>query len=92
MYLLNPIDEETFRLALEDWEIWRRWRSVYDDDRTTLDTHPALPEDRTRHDQLAELLVVRLIIKESGLVRAKGEFKYGEPTLVKWTIVGDRAI
>ena len=92
VYLLNPIDEDTFRLALEDWEIWRRWRSAYDDGRTTLDTHPALLEDRTRHDQIAELLIDRLVISESGLVRAKGEFKYGKPALVKWTIVGNPAI
>jgi hypothetical protein len=91
-YLLSPIDEETLRVALEDWEIWRRWRSAFDAGKVTLDTHPALPEDRARHDQLGDVLAGRLALNEATVIRAKGEFKYGEPTLVRWTIVGNRAI
>src|SRR5262249_26721368 len=28
-YLLMPIDEATFQLAMEDWEIWRRWETAF---------------------------------------------------------------
>src|ERR1700730_7771696 len=62
IYLLNRIDEETFRQAMEDWEIWLRWESAMKEGRTTQDTHPALPEDRARHDELAELLGKKLVI------------------------------
>jgi hypothetical protein len=27
--LLTPVDEETFRLALEDWAIWVRWEQAF---------------------------------------------------------------
>ncbi len=28
-FLLTPMDEETFKLVLEDWEIWKRWEQAY---------------------------------------------------------------
>ncbi len=52
-FLLQPIHDETFRLAMEDWEIWHRWKSAFHSGRTTLETHPALPADRHRHDEVA---------------------------------------
>jgi hypothetical protein len=27
-FLLQPIDDETFRLAMEDWDIWNRWARI----------------------------------------------------------------
>ncbi len=51
VFLLKPIDSETFRLALEDWDIWERWNAAYEDGRVSLDTHPALPEDREKHNK-----------------------------------------
>ena len=87
VYLLNRIDQETFRLAMEDWAIWLRWRKAFDEGRTKQETHPALPEDRARHTEIAAILAQRLVIREEALIRAKSEFIYGEPTLVKWTVV-----
>jgi hypothetical protein len=87
VYLLNRIDEETFRLAMEDWHIWKRWQAAFRKDTATQDTHPALPADRARHDELAEILASRLVIRGDKLIKAKAEFKYGEPTLVRWSIV-----
>jgi hypothetical protein len=52
IWLLKPIDQETFRLALEDWQIWERWRAAYDEGRVTIETHPAFPEDRARHETM----------------------------------------
>ncbi|MBI3650378.1 MAG: hypothetical protein HY231_04955 [Acidobacteria bacterium] len=87
VYLLNRIDEETFRLAMEDWQIWLRWRKAFDEGRTNLETHPALPEDRQRHNELEEVLAKRLVINDESLIQAKGEFLYGQPTLVKWSVL-----
>lgn len=28
-YRLTPVDEETFRLAMEDWEIWLKWETAF---------------------------------------------------------------
>lgn len=59
-FLLMPIDQETFALALEDWAIWRRWETAFQLGKTTQETHPALLEDKSRHEELKRLLKGRL--------------------------------
>jgi hypothetical protein len=83
---LSPIDDDTFRLAMEDWQIWRRWRTAFDEGRATIETHPALPEDRARHDELSRILTEKLVVDAGSHIKAKGDFKYGEPTLVRWSV------
>lgn len=86
-YLLRPIDEETFRLALEDWDIWSRWEAAFHAGRAPHETHPALPEDRDRHEELAKVLAERLAVSPETGIKAKGDFKYGKLTLVKWSVI-----
>jgi hypothetical protein len=73
-FLLQPIDEETFRLAMEYWAIWRRWERAFYNGQTDLQTHPALPADRARHDELAAILKPRLEIDASRAIRVRGRF------------------
>jgi hypothetical protein len=73
--LLRPIDEDTLQLVMEDWQIWLRWLAACHEGRTSQDTHPALPEDRVRHEQLAELLSGRLSVDPATAVRARSEFR-----------------
>ena len=87
VYLLKPIDDETFQLAMEDWGIWLRWEAAFREGKTTQETHPVLPEERERHAQLAKVLAERLVIEPYTSIKATGEFKYGQPTLVKWGII-----
>lgn len=87
VYLLSPIDDETFRLALEDWQIWLRWEAAFREGKTPHETHPALPEDRARHNELKRVLADRLVINPDECIKAKVEFKFGEPALVRWSIV-----
>jgi hypothetical protein len=87
IYLLKPLDAETFALALEDWEIWLRWEQAFKDGKTIQETHPALPEETDRHNQLKRILAARLIIAAETAVRAKAEFIYGQPTKVRWSVV-----
>ena len=86
-YLLRPIDEETFWLAMEDWNIWLRWEAAFHEGRTPHETHRALPEDRDRHDELARVLAERLVVSPDTGFKARGDFKYGKPTLVKWSVI-----
>lgn len=74
-FLLWPLDEETFVLACEDWEIWRRWEKAFQARRTAIDTHPALPADRDRHEELHPLLNDRYPDRDSTAILAKAEFK-----------------
>lgn len=53
-YLLVPIDEETRDLELERWGIWLRWEEAFQRGLTTIETHPCLPEDRARYEEIEE--------------------------------------
>jgi hypothetical protein len=70
-FLLQPIDDATFHLALEDWAIWIRWDAAIQAGLTTIDTHPALPADRHRHDELDQILTPRLTIDPPSARRAR---------------------
>jgi hypothetical protein len=94
IFLLTPIDSDTLALALEDWAIWRRWETAFQQGETTRDTHPALPEDRERHDEIERALEGRLVSDPLRAIRKRGEFQvrddpqwsgYGwRPLEVRW--------
>jgi len=96
LYELRPVDDETLRLALEDWEIWLRWEDAYHAGVVALETHPALPADRARHDQIAPTLTRRLGELRGPAIRARAVFRPvpghanaggGRWIEVKWTVV-----
>jgi hypothetical protein len=89
-FLLTPIDGETFALALEDWTIWRRWETAFYQGKATQESHPALSEDRSRHDELERLLQKRLMGEPSRALRKKAEFRVrNDPT---WSGYGFRPL
>ena len=51
-YRLMEIDRDLLALLVEDFQIFLRWRAAFDGRAATLDTHPALPDERARHDAL----------------------------------------
>lgn len=61
-FLLRPIDAKTFALALEDWQIWRRWETAYYECKVTLESQPALPEDLKRHAEISVLLRDKFVV------------------------------
>lgn len=89
IYLLQPLDDETFALAKEDWEIWLRWERDFKEGTAAQESHPALPEDRERHNELEKILGERLLVFPETSVKATAEFIYGQPTKVKWHLVED---
>ena len=78
-FLLQPIDEETFRLAMEDWAIWCRWEHAFRSGEATQATHPALPEERVRHEELSAVLTPRLQVDPKRAVRVRGRFEVRTP-------------
>lgn len=96
-FKLSPVEPRLFELALESWSIWRRWETAFYRGRTTVKTHPALPEERTRSVELKRILDGELRIDEGQCVRAEGDFKAIEdpewnglgwrPLQVRWTRV-----
>jgi hypothetical protein len=73
-YRLTPVNEEMFGLAMEDWEIWRRWETAFEAGTADISSHPALPEDRPRHDELRRILDPVLITDPDRAVIRIGKF------------------
>jgi hypothetical protein len=85
VFLVQPIDDETFRLAMEDWAIWFKWERAFHSGQTTQTTHPVLPEDRARHEELKALLGPRLRIQPERAFRVRARFgvcRPGKPGLL----------
>ena len=74
-YSLTPIDDETLALALEEWAIWRRWEAAFHEGRAAIDTHPALPGERARYEELQVRLAGRLRVDPDRAIRKRGEFQ-----------------
>ena len=73
-YRLSKVDEQLFQLALEDWDIFLKWRTAFDEGKTDQSTHPALPEDRRRHVEIQNILSPKLKIDENNQVTVRGSF------------------
>ncbi len=99
VFLLSPVDAETFQLALEAWGIWQRWETAFYQKQANLDTHPALPEDRSRHEELKQLLDVKLVIDAAHAVQKRARFRECQnqpwngvglmPLEIQWTEVSE---
>ena len=76
-FRLTPIDPETFRLALEDWEIWKRWEIAFHAGKADQSTHPCLPQDRKRHQEINAILEKKLLTDPKIAITRSGKF---EPT------------
>ena len=86
IFHLSPVAFDIFPLALEQWAIWLRWEAAYKQRETPLSTHPALPNERVKYDELETILEQALVIDESNFVAATAEFRNNETKLeVRWT-------
>lgn len=74
-YLLWSVPAETFTLALESWWIWLRWETAFYAGDTNQDTHPALPDERKRHDELEASLAGRFPPAPTERVAAEAKFE-----------------
>jgi hypothetical protein len=75
LFRLTLIDSEILRLALEDWDIWRRWEAAFHLGLADRSTHPALPHESRRHEELKRILDKSLVTDPERAVTRIGEFK-----------------
>jgi len=75
LFELRLVDDETLALAVEDWAIWLRWEDAFYAGTATIETHPALPADRARHDEIAPIINARLDAFPGPPIRARAEFR-----------------
>ncbi|MGI4865779.1 MAG: hypothetical protein ACRYFZ_17785 [Janthinobacterium lividum] len=85
-YLLTPVTDEVLQLALEADAIYQRWRAAFNAGKTPEETHPALLEERSRHEELQQILAQHLGIDPNNCINATAEFEYGK-NLVSWTVI-----
>jgi hypothetical protein len=95
LFQLTPIDPDTFRLAIEDWDIWRRWEFAYYTGKAKFESHPALPNESARHAELDQLLKGRLVTNPTKVIVRIGHFTargnvamskgFMRPQQVKWS-------
>ena len=84
VFLLTPLDAETFQLAMEDWSIWRRWEGAFQAGQSDTSTHPALPHEAARHANLKRILDRSLVTDPQKALTKVGRFEVaGEPSLPK---------
>jgi hypothetical protein len=88
-YFVSPIAPDLLDLVLEDWAIWLRWDAAFKSGETDLDTHPALPHERLRHEELKQLTGDRLRTDPQCRRRVRATFggKGWDGTTVEWTDV-----
>src|SRR5271165_1788256 len=55
-FLVAPIAPDLLDLVLEGWGIWIRWVQAFELGETSKATHPALPEERERHEEIKRLI------------------------------------
>jgi hypothetical protein len=92
-FLLSPLSDETFQLALESWAIWRRWKTAFIEGKVQLQQNrQTLPEDRNRQERLMELLGGQLVVDPLREFKARGQFRNttgliaGGPELGPWEV------
>jgi hypothetical protein len=87
LFQLTTIDAETFQLAMEDWNIWRRWAFAFHAGETDASTHPALPQDANRHAELKRTLDRALVTDPLKAFTKVGRFEViGEPSVPNVTL------
>jgi len=80
-YLLMPVGPELLTAAMINWKIFLKWRAAFDAGQTTIDTHPALPEDKPRYQENRKTLEQAIALAKPQALRVRGEFDIlGEPT------------
>jgi len=92
-YFLSPIGQELLALVLEDWGIWCRWDEAHKRGEAAIETHPALPHERARHEELKNLIGSRLKSDPINRSRFRGSFTTPPEcrgtwngTLVEWKL------
>jgi hypothetical protein len=86
-YFVSPVDESLLALVLEDWEIWLRWESASKRGEVSIESHPALPEDRERHEALKIAIGDRLKVDRAQARCMKARFATSPQngdTIVEW--------
>jgi hypothetical protein len=62
-YVLTPIDQETFSLAMEQWLIWRQWEVAFHSSEASGTAHPAQQGANSQYAELQRRIEARLSLQ-----------------------------
>jgi hypothetical protein len=88
LFRLTPIGPEIFQMAMEDWAIWEQWKSAFHAGTVDVKTHPALPHETERHEELKRTLDKVLVTDQTKAITRLGQFQVlgvMRTLQVKWT-------
>ena len=92
-YRLMEIEPALHELALEQWAIWLRWDAMFAAGGVSMDSPPALPQDRERYDEITSMIGDRLRPDPAKSVVAVAEFRRtggGKDAFeVRWRVAAD---
>jgi len=86
IFRLNPIDQRTLELALEQWAIWSRWKGAFDRKEVALESHPRVSHQPARFMELDEILKPALEVPLDGVAKAIGEFRRVRTSSDEWLV------
>ena len=72
-FLLTALTDDQFQKSIESYEIFLRWKAAFDSGKTDLATHPALPSERARWQELQKVLESALKTDPARALSVKGE-------------------
>ncbi len=75
LYQLTPISQSVLEFEIEDWTIWKNWESAFHEGAATIDSHPALPRDKPRHQEIRATLDSSLRTDVAVCVIRRGSFE-----------------
>jgi hypothetical protein len=79
-FFVMSIDRGLVPLIQEGWEIWLRWCHAFHRGEVTIETHPALEQDRSRNDEIQMAIGHRLTIVRDGARLMKAKFRLLKPS------------
>ena len=74
-YVLTPIDQETFSIAMEQWLIWQQWQTAFHRGEVEWLTHPALPGSNLQNLEMQHRIQTGIALQSALRERKHAEFR-----------------
>jgi hypothetical protein len=75
IFTIMPVDEETFSIALEQWKIWQEWEFAFHGGEVSEKTHPGIPGNHPKYEELEGILKRRISDSISERKRVFAKFR-----------------
>jgi len=85
-FIVKPIPSYYLSAVREHWSIWRRWESAFAAGKTTKETHPALPADKERNQELQAMLSLVEESTPDGTQKVTGVFRRLSDEAKSWQV------